>query len=369
VRNVIGILLAYKTYLGILRSRTGYEYIEHYNKAAKELGLTPFYMCLKYVRAKSALGLCYENKTYTLKRLPIPKVIHNRAMTISSSSQRKLTHLAKTSQVFNGQNRHDKLFIHRLLRKDKESAVFLPQAMSYSHVNMVKAMNRYTSFFVKPTNSSVGKGVLKVTLLSEQMWQVWWSKQEPRQLDEQGTLAFIEERTKGQSYLIQKTIPLAMYEGRPYDLRVSVQRGDHGVWGVSGIAGKVAAKGRHVTNLAKGGEAMICETLFRNNGFDPLVKRLQVEKAAIQIAESLSKHIPAISDVGMDMGIDDQGDIWLIEVNGRDQRYQYKELKLHRTFYRTYETPMRYAKFLLSQGSQTDVNEAGIQRRKGGVGM
>lgn len=355
MRNVIGILLAYKTYLGILRSQTGYEYIEHYNKAAEELGLTPFYMCLKYVNAKSALGLCYANKKYTLKRLPIPKVIHNRAMTLSSDSQKKLNQLAKTSQVFNGQNRHDKLFIHRLLRKDKESAAFLPQAMTYSHVNLTKAMIRYTSFFVKPTNSSVGKGVLKVTAMPDQMWQVWWSKQVPRLLDEQGTLAFIEEKTKGQTYFIQKAIPLAMYEGRPYDLRVSVQRGDQGVWGVTGIAGKVAATGRHVTNLARGGEAMICETLFRSNGFDPLAKRLQVEKAALQIAESLSQYIPAMSDVGMDIGIDDQGEVWLIEVNGRDQRYQYKELKLHRTFYRTYETPMRYAKYLLSRGIQTDI--------------
>ncbi|CAH1195889.1 Endospore coat-associated protein YheD [Paenibacillus allorhizoplanae] len=347
--SVIGILLDRKTYLGILRKQTGYEHIDYYNQAAVELGMIPFYMCLKHVKTKSALGLCFENQKYTLKRMPIPKVIHNRAMTLSPTSQQKLQAIAKISQVFNGQNRHDKLYIHRLLRASTESSAFLPHAMKYSRENLVKAMSRYVSFFVKPTNSSVGKGVLKVSVMPDQIWQVWWSNQLPRQLAEQQTIDFIDEKVNGQSYLIQETIPLSMYEGRPYDLRVSVQRGDKGQWGVTGIAGKVAADGRHVTNLAKGGEAVRCEKLFLNNGFDPVVKRKQVEEAALQIAESLSLQIPSISDVGMDMGIDHQGAIWLIEVNGRDQRYQYKHLNLNKTFYRTYETPMLYAKYLLSK--------------------
>ncbi|OAS16364.1 YheC/YheD family protein [Paenibacillus oryzisoli] len=347
--NVIGILLDRKTYLGILRKQTGYEHIDYYNQAAVELGMTPFYMCLKHMTMKSALGLSYENNKYTLKRLPIPKVIHNRAMTLSAVSLKKLKDIAKISQVFNGQNRHDKLLIHRMLRASANSSAFLPPAMRYTSDNLGKAMNRYESFFVKPTNSSVGKGVLKVSVIGNLLWQVWWGKQPPRQLDEQQAIAFIDEKVNGQSYLIQKTIPLAMYKGRPYDLRVSVQRGAKGLWGVTGIAGKVAANGRHVTNLARGGEAVICEKLFYSNGFDPLVKRAQVEEAALQIAESLGQQIPSLSDVGMDIGIDHHGEIWLIEVNGRDQRYQYKHLKLNKTFYRTYETPMLYAKYLLSK--------------------
>jgi hypothetical protein len=349
VSNVIGILLDRKTYLGILRNQTGYEQIDYYNLAAVELGMTPFYMCLKHVNIKSALGLSFENKNYTLKRLPIPKVIHNRAMTLSPISLKKLKAIAKISHVFNGQNRHDKLHIHRMLRASENSSAFLPHAVKYSRDNLLKAMNREDSFFVKPTNSSVGKGIIKVAAMSDGVWQVWWSNQIPRQFVEQQTIDFIDGKVNGQRYLIQKAIPLSKYEGRPYDLRVSVQRGDKGQWGVTGIAGKVAADGRHVTNLAKGGEAMLCEKLFRNNGFDPAVKRKQVEEAALLIAESLSMQIPSISDVGMDMGIDHQGAIWLIEVNGRDQRYQYKHLHLNKTFYRTYETPMLYAKYLLSK--------------------
>ncbi|MGO4500384.1 YheC/YheD family protein [Paenibacillus sp. 2RAB27] len=347
--NVIGILLDRKTYLGILRNQTGYEHIDYYNQAAVELGMTPFYMCLKHINTKSALGLCFENNNYTLKRLPIPKVIHNRAMTLSPTSLKKLKVIAKISQVFNGLNRHDKLHIHRLLRASANSSAFLPHTVKYSHENLVKAMNREDSFFVKPTNSSVGKGIIKVAAMPDGVWQVWWSNQSPRQLAQQQTIEFIDGKVNSQRYLIQKAIPLSMYEGRPYDLRVSVQRGDKGLWGVTGIAGKVAAVGRHVTNLAKGGEAVRCEKLFLSNGYDPVVKRKQVEEAALLIAESLSTQIPSISDVGMDIGIDHQGAIWLIEVNGRDQRYQYKHLNLNKTFYRTYETPMLYAKFLLSK--------------------
>ncbi|WNR42123.1 YheC/YheD family endospore coat-associated protein [Paenibacillus roseipurpureus] len=353
--NVIGILLAYPTYKGILRHQTGYESIELYNKAAEELGLIPFYMTLRHVGTKSALGLSYENHTYMLKRLPIPKVIHNRAMTLTMSSQRKIQQMAKISHIFNGQTRYDKLFIHRLLRKQKDATDFLPKTITCSFNNLIKALLTYPSFFVKPTSSSVGKGILRVTAMPDAKWQVCWQDQVPRLLDAQKTYDFILQKTRGKKYLIQEAISLAMHEGRPYDLRVTVQRGDRGVWQVSGIAGKVAAKDRHVTNLARGGTAMRCETLFVASGFDPRKKREEVEQAALQIAESLSGQIPSISDVGMDIGIDDQGDIWLIEVNGRDQRYQYKHLKLDKTFYRTYETPMQYAKFLLSQGTEQEM--------------
>ncbi|MGO4275806.1 YheC/YheD family protein [Paenibacillus sp. TAF58] len=49
------------------------------------------------------------------------------------------------------------------------------------------------------------------------------------------------------------------------------------------------------------------------------------------------------------MGVDLNGRIKLIEVNGRDQRYEFKQLKMNQTFNNTYETPLRYAKFLLNR--------------------
>lgn len=349
VRSVVGILLDRRTYLGIHSQQTGYERIDLYNKAAENLGMTPFYMCLQHISEKSALGLRYENKKYRLIRLPIPKVTHNRAMTLTPYLQNQLKLLSKSSIVFNGQNRHDKLRIHKLLMTNKSIREYIPESMAYSREQLVEAMDRFSSLYIKPTNSSIGKGVIKVTQKENEDWQLYWSNNEPKMLNEKKAQAFIHEKVGTQSYLIQQAISLATYQGRPYDLRISAQRGDKGKWQITGIVGKVAASGRHVTNLAKGGEARRCEELFRASGFDPYRIRAAVEQVSLIIVENLSWRIPAIADVGLDVGVDDYGRIKLIEVNGRDQRYEFKQLKMHQTFYNTYETPLRYAKFLLNQ--------------------
>jgi glutathione synthase/RimK-type ligase-like ATP-grasp enzyme len=344
--SVVGILLDRRTYLGISSKQTGYEQIDLYNKADENLGITPFYMCLQHINEKSVLGLCYKNKKYRLVRLPIPKVIHNRAMALTPYLRKKLARLAQSRNVFNGQNRQDKLHIHKQLHTNKSIREYLPVTMAYTRQQLVGAMGRFTSFFVKPTNSSFGNGIIKV-IKNKGNWQLCWSNHPPKMVSQEKALTFIDEKVGNQSYIIQKAISLATYQGRPYDLRVSAQRGDKGKWQVTGIAGKVAAKGRHVTNLANGGEARRCEVLFRASGFDIYRMKKAVEKVSLRIVESLSDRIPSMADVGLDVGIDHHGHIRLIEVNGKDQRYEFKQLKMDETFYRTYETPLRYAKFLL----------------------
>ncbi|OPH57572.1 hypothetical protein BC351_03345 [Paenibacillus ferrarius] len=349
VRNVVGILLDRKTYLGIPSQQTGYERIDLYNKAAKKLGMTPFYMCLPQISGKSSLGFLYENKKYRLVRMSLPKVTHNRAMSLTSYLTKKLSMLSRSSKVFNEQNRYDKLRIYKLLEAQESVRAYLPLSMAYSPKRLVKAMSHYSSLFIKPTNSSIGKGVIQLTRKDDENWQLCWSNKKPAVVSETKAIAFIREKVGSQRYMIQKAIALAKYRGRPYDLRVSVQRGDEGKWQVNGIAGKVAAAGRHVTNLAKGGAARHCEDLFRSSGFDPTRMKKSIEQASLLIVESLARRIPQVADVGLDIGVDEQGRIGLIEVNCRDQRYEFKELKMNESFYKTYETPMKYAKYLLKK--------------------
>ncbi|WP_376768681.1 YheC/YheD family protein [Paenibacillus foliorum] len=47
-------------------------------------------------------------------------------------------------------------------------------------------------------------------------------------------------------------MPLATYEGRPFDLRISVQRDASGEWQLTGIVAKIASKKTLLTNIAQG---------------------------------------------------------------------------------------------------------------------
>ncbi|MBP1966610.1 YheC/YheD family protein [Paenibacillus aceris] len=349
--DTVGVLLDQKTFKGIPSNRTGNERLSLYNKAAKQLKLKLFYMSLPHIGKKSALGFVFAKNMYRLKRQPIPNVMHNRAITLSPNLKRKLKQLSQSSTVFNRQNRYDKYRIYKLIYQNANLRQYLPISMKYSKEQLLLAMNKYSSLFIKPTNNSVGNGILKLSKHESGKWLLYWKKGNPKLLTGNKAVIIIARHVGTQTYMIQEAIPLATYNGRPYDLRVSVQRGETGRWQVTGMIGKVAASGRHVTNVAKGGKVKRTEELFKLNGLDPERMKEAIREAALSIMHDLSGKLPNLADVGLDIGIDHQGRIKFIEMNGRDQRYTFKKAKMNKTFYRTYETPLQYAKYLLNQSS------------------
>ncbi|KRF13300.1 YheC/YheD family protein [Paenibacillus sp. Soil787] len=354
MRTTVGILLDLETYLGIARGRTGTERLALYNKAGKMYGLRPFYMCLQQIKGNSALGYYHENNAYRLVRRSIPRVTHNRTISLSPYLRRKLKELSQSSIVFNRQNRYDKHRIHQLLHTNYSLRKYLPDSIKYSRKNLEDSMKKYFSLFIKPTNSSVGDGIIKISKLEGGGWNLYWMKGKPKPVSKKQVISFIANKVGKQNYMIQEAIQLATYNERPYDLRISVQRGGSGQWQVTGMIGKVAASGRHVTNVAKGGKVKRCEQLFESSRFDSFQMKQELQQVSLEIAQYIGVKLPNMADIGLDVGIDQDGQIKLIEVNGRDQRYTFKKAGLDTTFYRTYETPMRYAKFLLNQLNVTE---------------
>ncbi len=349
MRATVGVLLDLETYLGIARGKTGNECLALYNKAGKMHGLRPFYMCLQRIKGKSAVGYYYENNAYRLVRRSIPRVTHNRAISLTPYLRKKLKELAQSSFVFNRRNRYDKQRIHQLLYTNQSLRKYLPDSIKYSREKLEGFMKKYDSLFIKPTNSSVGDGIIKVTKQNSGDWHLYWMKGKPRLVSKKQVISFIAKKVGKQNYMIQEAIQLATFNERPYDLRISVQRGGSGQWQVTGMIGKVAASGRHVTNVAKGGKVKRCEQLFESSSFDSVQMKQELQQVSLAISQYIGLKLPNMADIGLDVGVDEDGEIKLIEVNGRDQRYTFKKAGLDTTFYRTYETPMRYAKFLLNQ--------------------
>lgn len=350
MKQTVGILLDHDMFKGVPHKRTGYEHIKLYNKAGNELGVQPFYMSLQHIQKNSALGYVFVGGRYQLTKRNIPKVTHNRALPSSSFLRTRLNQLAQSSIIFNRINRFGKHKIYKLLYTNRSLRTYLPHTIGYSRQNLKRAltMNNYSSLFIKPSSGSVGDGVIKLTKQENGIWNMHWKRGKPTRNPLGKTVNFLEKYIGKQRYIIQEAIPLATYKGRPYDLRVSVQRGTNGVWQITGMVGKVAAAGRHVTNVAKGGKVRRCEELFQASGFSPESMKQSISKASLDIAKFLGKKLPHLADIGLDIGVDQRGNIKLIEMNGRDQRITFKKAKLHTVFFQTYSTPLRYAKYLLN---------------------
>jgi hypothetical protein len=351
MKQTVGILLDHDMYTAIPNKRTGYEHIHLYNKAGKQIGVQPFYMSLRRINNSSALGFIYDGRRYRLMRRKIPEVTHNRTITLTPIWKKKLETLARSSIVFNRLNRFGKHKIYNLLLQNRSLRQYLPHTIRYSRQNLHKVMKirDCPALFIKPTSGSVGNGIIKLSQHTSGKWNMHWKKGKPNTSTLKRTADFLDHYIGNQPYIIQEAIPLATFNGRPYDLRVSVQRGANGNWQLTGIVGKVAAAGRHVTNVAKGGSVKRCEELFEASGFQAEAVKEAVSQVSLEIARFLGNKLPHLADIGLDMGVDWNGNIKLIEMNGRDQRITFKKANLHDMFFQTYSTPLLYAKYLLNK--------------------
>lgn len=347
--QTVGILLDDAAFRGIPLRRTGHERLDHYNRSARKLRMKPFYMNLRHTGSRYARGYSSESKGYQLKRMPLPKVVHNRDMALRPAAKQKLSRLAGSSYVFNRTNRVSKYRVHRILAQNAALLPHLPRTMPYTSSNLAKAMKQWDIIFIKPVSSSVGDGIIKLSRTREGMWKIYSKRGKPQPATRARAAAYAEKLTRSRPYLVQEGIALATVGGRPFDIRVSVQRNSTGKWQITGMVGKVAAAGHYVTNVAKGGRVKPCTPLFQAAGLRPEAVRRELARVSLLIAEQLSRHLPHMADLGLDMGVDRAGRVKFIEMNGRDQRYSFKKAGMKQVFYQTYATPMAYARRLLDR--------------------
>ena len=164
-------------------------------------------------------------------KMPLPPVIHNRALQLRRADQHEVTKLLLQGiQVFNVRNRYRKDHIHDMLHQDPALKKHLPYAAKATPESLAYMMEHYNDLIIKPCSGSIGHGIMrlykrdgdwKLTCQTRASRKGWATFRLSRGQLPSATL----RRIFRHAYLIEERIPLVRYEGRPVDLRVSVQRG------------------------------------------------------------------------------------------------------------------------------------------------
>lgn len=352
----VGILVNSSLYKRIPSGRTGHEAIRYYEDAGRIYGLIPCYFRLQDIllRQNAVRAYIKYQTRYVRKRIDIPKVIHNRALYSNSIAKKKIVQLTQSGkQVFNGWNRYGKLHIHHLLMANSTLRSHLPGTVTATRESLNHMIANYDSLILKPNSSSIGRGVMMLER-AQAGWKLtfrahgsWKTTQFTDKLP-----SFLLRKLRREHYIVQQRLPLATYLGRPFDLRVTVQRTITGGWKMAGIAGKVAARNAFITNVARGGTVYRLEEILQQYPELNLVQvRSDIESFCLRAAEHLSGHLPHLADVGFDIGLTASGYPMFIECNGRDLRYSFQKGNMLTEWKETYANPIGYARFLLEENN------------------
>jgi glutathione synthase/RimK-type ligase-like ATP-grasp enzyme len=207
---------------------------------------------------------------------------------------------------------------YKLLRKSEELQVNLPETEWLKESTFWRMLNKYEQVIIKPTGSYGGHGVIRFKKLNTSEYELQDGAKKKRFTDQDQVNTFLKKKT-GKNYIVQQRIPLATVNGRPFDLRVMVQRHPHSKWQVTGKLAKVAGAGFIVTNIRmSSGKVVSVEHALKHSQLKSLRSGdllAKLDKVALKSAAKLGPSYKWVKTMGIDMAFDKEGHVWIIEVN------------------------------------------------------
>ncbi len=219
-----------------------------------------------------------------------------------------------------------KLKVCRYLEDNGATRRYVPDTVSFGLANMRRMAERHGSLYIKPDVGSLGIGIrkLKKTSSGYTLKETASRSQTTRKFDTvEGAFRHISSR-KSDKLIVQQGISLDKVNGKPYDIRVMVQRKPGGAWNCTGIIVKVGGVGRIVTNYYQGGSVLTLRKLHDRLGLDAqegASREGQLRSAAISIAKTLSARKSGMREMGIDFARDRNSRLWVLEVNSNHPQF------------------------------------------------
>ncbi len=297
-------------------------------------------------------GYVRSGKRWVKRRLPLPDVVYDRVQARSwerrASTQRAKAVLQAIPDVhYFNEGFFDKWSIYQRMSRHERLVRYIPETRQLTGPASLQAfLDQHSSVYVKPTEGSQGKGVVRV-----RRTHTGYEWRHGRRIH--GTTRFdalykgITRIQRGRRYIVQQDLHLATFGGAPFDVRILMQKTGDGEWARTKTYARVAPQGRVTSNLSRGGTAFglayVLRKRFKRNGRRVAAK---IRTASLEIVTALEEVLDGpLGEVGLDLGVDRKGQVWLIEVNAKPFR-KITDAGPKRQVWRSFHRPMAYANYI-----------------------
>lgn len=205
------------------------------------------------------------------------------------------------------------------LTKNPRLRPHIPVTRPFNENIFHQMLENHSILYIKPDNSLKGHGIIRIDkndknyILRVQDTQKYYTFSTTASL-----WNAINQAKRKQSYIIQQGILSLTSAGKPFDVRVHLVRVNE-TWHVGGLVAKLANKKSIVTNGAHGAAATQIDDLLKSHLNCSLSEasdvKNQLKRVSLNAVKALRAKNPKWWEYGLDIGIDEDRQPWIYEMN------------------------------------------------------
>jgi len=235
---------------------------------------------------------------------------------------------ANTYLSDNGLNRNNKIKFIEKLKKDPKLNYLLIPTDRVEDLETIKAFSmKYNKMILKPTSGQFGNDIYFLSRDKKNQYLLQHGR-ESSKLSKKELENFFNEILTNKKYIVQKYIESKTKQGHPFDCRINVEKDGQGQWTVAKMFFRIGIGQKVVSNISQGGAVATLNNFLKANYPPEQIK--SIKESLNKIAKSIPLKVEEIRKqelitLGIDVGIDKDGSVYLFEVNGAPGTSQLRE--------------------------------------------
>ncbi len=301
----------------------------------------------------------FTKQKWENKHFPLPNFIYDRCFYVSVKTYLKykpfVEKIKRNKKLpLLGYGLKGKWEVYEILSKNPLYMKYLPKTEKYKNPNQLLKWLSTTPFILKPIGGSHGAGVIKIAEENNNYVvtgrNYYNQKITYKFLDKQKLLKWINQFIGRKRFIIQQYLNLFTSYKQPFDVRVLVQKDHNGNWDITGMSVRLGDQDNITSNLHGGGKVekllSLLEREFDQNKANTIIN--EINRLVLAIPTFLEDNHGNLFELGIDIGIDRQGRIWIIEVNSKPGRKVFSLLKDKEKTIKALSSPILYTEYLIN---------------------
>jgi len=271
------------------------------------------------------------------RKVPFPDVIYNRLPNRREEGGLAITALRerfiKQNIPFFNWSFLNKADVYELLDNAPEALQHLPESVTNPSAEKMKEMlHKYQFIYFKPGTGSSGYGIYRITYHSSRGYFLRYRANIKNHLlrfssfEKLYQTLLLKQGNSMKGYVAQQGIKLIEIDKCPIDFRFHMHKKSSDDWRAVGIGPKKAGRGSVTTHMKNGGTLLTpTQALKGNFGHRSETILHNAKQVSIKLSEAIERNYPhRLGELGLDIGIDQNGDIWMFEANAKPGRSIFK---------------------------------------------